>query len=399
MKFKHRLQAALRFFAFAFYPRTTLIVCSVLTVVVLLILRIAMSAVDADSLLYDLLFALTTGAVASFIVSIVVELSGNYKNNKLAWHELQDYYAAITDYEITKQVHMQQTSAQRAEKRALNEWIAEEGSIEEEEEELPKDIVQSTWKQLPTLIPILKRTFEEKKGFLSEKEIMELNSILLDYRQIRSEVHLKLMMSPLLHNALNHPDEDFLEGLYPKNILEDIPAWMRMHLAEEECRQAMERLTDSILADGFLMEQYMKGYDISERALEEGDSSYEEASLTADSKAGNTGVHDAEDVEDYDCSEPEDEESFRALHDEMKRIMEEEHRPFASRLLSQCCYHIAESMDALEQCVLKKPYYGIQLKIQRKDAEKEMFRDPISEQVYLAEKKRLRRHLENQKTK
>ena len=116
MRFKYRLQAALQFFAFAFYPKTTLIVCSVFTVIVLAILSIAMSAVSADSMLYDLLFALTTGAVASFIVSIVVELSGNYKNNKLAWYELQDYYTAAISYENTKRMQMYQTLAQIAKK-------------------------------------------------------------------------------------------------------------------------------------------------------------------------------------------------------------------------------------------------------------------------------------------
>lgn len=55
-------------------------------------------------------FALTTGAVGSSIVSFVVELTSNYRHNKLAWYELQDYYSAIEEFEITKQVKMQNTS-------------------------------------------------------------------------------------------------------------------------------------------------------------------------------------------------------------------------------------------------------------------------------------------------
>ena len=404
MRLKYRLQAALQFFTFAFYPKTTLIVCLVFTVFVLAILGIGMSAVSADSMLYDLLFALTTGAVASFIVSIVVELSGNYKNNKLAWYELQDYYAAVTDYETTKWVHMHQTSAQIAKKKALDEFIAAGGIVETDEDDQQKDVVQSTWEQLPTLIPVLKRTLEDKKAFLGETEILELNSIMLDYRQIRSNVHTKLMMSPILHNVVNHPDEDFLNGSYPKNILEDIPEWMRTQLAGEENQRALDRLTDAILSDGFLLRQYMKGYEISEQILNRRSDSHGEASVDVHSERigvgeGSERADGEEYAYDYDFSEPKDEETFRTLHDEMDRQMDENWNPSVSWHISQCCYNIAKSIDALEKSILRKPYYSIQLKMNQDDSKKKALLDPISKQVYEAEKKRLNRLLEQQKTK
>ena len=56
MKMKYRIKEAMQFLFFAFYPRTTL----------------------------------------------VVEMSNNYRHNKLAWYELQDYYSAVMKYESYK---------------------------------------------------------------------------------------------------------------------------------------------------------------------------------------------------------------------------------------------------------------------------------------------------------
>lgn len=43
-----------------------------------------MAITPEESEFYNIIFALTTGAVASFLVSFVVELSSNYRHNKLA---------------------------------------------------------------------------------------------------------------------------------------------------------------------------------------------------------------------------------------------------------------------------------------------------------------------------
>ena len=52
-----------------------------------------------------------------------MELTSNYKHNKLAWHELGEYYLTLINYENTKQVMMQQTPSQQAERKAYEEYI------------------------------------------------------------------------------------------------------------------------------------------------------------------------------------------------------------------------------------------------------------------------------------
>ena len=116
MRLKNRLNETLCFLSFAFYPKTTLIACVIFSVIVVIILGVAMTITPEGTGFYNIVFALTTGAVASFFVSFVVELSNNYRHNKLAWYELKEYYSTVMDYESHKQVMMKLTPHQRAEK-------------------------------------------------------------------------------------------------------------------------------------------------------------------------------------------------------------------------------------------------------------------------------------------
>ena len=61
------------------------------------------------------------------------------------------------------------------------------------------------------------------------------------------------------------------------------------------------------------------------------------------------------DADDYDFSEPEDEEEFKALHEEQGRILIEENKPFVSWHISRCCSDMAESINTLERAMLKQP--------------------------------------------
>ena len=183
------MKKARQFLAFAFYPKTTLIACTIFSAIVIGILGIAMATVPQNSNWYNIIFALTTGAAGSFFVSFVVELAANYRHNKLAWFELQEYYSAVMKYESYKQIKMRMTPHQRAEKKAYEEFVAAGGIEEIAEYDKPKDIVQITWQQLPELLPVLKRTFNDKKEFLSEEEIIELEYILTDYVSIGVRPH------------------------------------------------------------------------------------------------------------------------------------------------------------------------------------------------------------------
>ena len=103
---------------------------------------------------------------------------------------------------------MQHNPSQRAEKKAHDEFVAAGGKDDLDEEDKPKDLIQTTWKQLPKIIPVLRKTLDDKKAFLSDTGINELKNIMADFSEIRSEIKTLIMLSPLLHNVLNHPDEE-----------------------------------------------------------------------------------------------------------------------------------------------------------------------------------------------
>lgn len=353
MRFKYRIKEAFHFLLFAFYPKTTLIACSVFFAIVITILGIVMAVIPRESNWYDIVFALTTGAAGSFFVSFVVELGSNYRHNKLAWYELQEYYSAVINYELHKKVMMQRTLHQREEKKAHEKFAASSGAEEIDEEDKPKDIIQITWKQLPNIIPVFRQTFNDKKEFLSDTEINELKNILSDYEQIQFVIQERILMSPMGYDALNHPDENYLKSVYPSDVIKNMPEWMRKSLSGKESQKACRLYAEEILSDDFLLSQFMKNYDISQNSLDV----YQDG-------IDNLEEREPEEVDydELDFSEPDDEETFRAQNEEFDKQMELEQRPFVNWHLSKCCENISESVDIIEKSIMKKPCYGIMIK-------------------------------------
>lgn len=374
------MKEKIAFLAFVFYPATTLINCTVFSVIVIAILGTLMVTAEPNSAWYNIIFSLTTGAVASFFVSIIVEMSSNFKHNKLAWHELQEYYRALMQYEGNKQVAMQLTPHQRAENKAYEEYVAAGGREEKTEEDKPKDIIQTIWREIPEIIPVFKRTISEKKEFLSEKEIEELEIILSEYETIRFAVKERILMSPMTYDALNNPDEEYLKSIYTANVIKNMPEWIKTDLARKESEKACECYIDAILSDTYLLQEFMKNYDVSENGLNQYRDEIDEQEI-------------AEDIEsDFEYNEQEAEEAFRRKIEESDQQMEIEDRPFWSHQLSQCCRNIAESVDKLEKCVAKKPYYGMLMKAWR-NSQYEPIDDEISKMAYESEKSRLEKEL------
>lgn len=256
------------FLSFAFYPKTTLIACVIFSVIVVTILGVVMTITPEGTGFYNIVFALTTGAVASFFVSFVVELSNNYRHNKLAWYELKEYYSTVMDYESHKQVMMKLTPHQRAEKKAHEEFVAAGGIEETDEYDQPKDIIQITWERLPNMMPVFKQTLNDKKQFLSDIEIDELESIISEYKQIQSFVYKRILMSPMYYDALNNPDENYLASIYPNDILKNMPTWIRKYLSSTESQKACERYVEAIFSDFTLLSQYMENYEISQKGID-----------------------------------------------------------------------------------------------------------------------------------
>ena len=96
---KTKIRELLKFGRFALYPPITLLVCTIISGLFVTLLGIAMIVFSQKSNWYNIVFALATGAIASFFVSFIVEQTSNYKHNKLAWHEFGEYYLTLINYE------------------------------------------------------------------------------------------------------------------------------------------------------------------------------------------------------------------------------------------------------------------------------------------------------------
>ena len=387
MRLKNRLNETLCFLSFAFYPKTTLIACVIFSVIVVTILGVVMTITPEGTGFYNIVFALTTGAVVSFFVSFVVELSNNYRHNKLAWYELKEYYSTVMDYESHKQVMMKLTPHQRAEKKAHEEFVAAGGIEETDEYDQPKDIIQITWERLPNMMPVFKQTLNDKKQFLSDIEIDELESIISEYKQIQSFVYKRILMSPMYYDALNHPDENYLASIYPNDILKNMPTWIRKYLSSTESQKACERYVEAIFSYFTLLSQYMENYEISQKGID----AYKDELDKVEAEVEPEDI----DYEDVDFSEPEDEETFRRQNEIIDQQMEREERPFTSWVISESCQKIGKSIDILEQSIMKKPYYGMMIKY-FSDSANEPIDDIMSISTYEYEKRQLDKKLKKQ---
>ena len=378
MKLKYRIQVATQFLSFAFYPRTTLLSCLAATIVIDLLLGWLMTRTVDGSGLYNVLFALITGATASFLVSIVVEMSSNYRHNLLAWQELQQYYSAVSQYESMKQVLLGNTAHQMAEKKAREDFLDDSGMLEEYDDLGESDLIQATWKQLPEIIPIMTETLERKKAFLSGDEIDELRDLVRNYKEIRYMVNSRIRRN-LLYDTLNHPDEKFLVGIYPQNIIDNLPDWIKWSIASNESQKAIDAVTDAIMQDAFMLSRYMEDYDISQHAID----SYESKT---DEELPESDVEDDLDEEDEEEEIAEDEAMFRARVEAMNEQMEVEDCPFVSWNISTSCSKIAHCIDELEKSIMKKPYVGWHIKMIKKSADKP-WDSQWSKKAYANEKK------------
>lgn len=387
MRLKNRLNETLCFLSFAFYPKTTLIACVIFSVIVVTILGVAMTITPEGTGFYNIVFALTTGAVASFFVSFVVELSNNYRHNKLAWYELKEYYSTVMDYESYKQVMMKLTPHQRAEKKAHEEFVAAGGIEEIDEYDQPKDIIQITWERLPNMMPVFKQTLNDKKQFLSDIEIDELESVISEYKQIQSFIYRQILMSPMYYDALNHPDENYLASIYPNDILKNMPTWIRKFLSSTESQKACEQYVEAILSDFTLLSQYMENYEISQKGMD----AYKDELDKTEAEVEPEDI----DYEDVDFSEPEDEETFRRQNEIIDQQMEREERPFTSWVISESCQKIGKSIDVLEQSIMKKPYYRMIIKY-FSDSANEPIDDIMLISTYEYKKRRLDKKLKKQ---
>lgn len=79
----------------------------------------------------------------------------------------------------------------------------------------------------------------------------------------------------------------------------------------------------------------------------------------------------------------------------MYKQMEQEEIPFTSWVISESCLKIAESIDVLEQSIMKKPYYGMQIKYLSNFAN-ESIDDIMSIGTYESEKRWLDKKLKKQ---
>lgn len=176
-------------FKYLFYPSTSIVLTLIVGLVVLVVMFIVLSTFEKGAVGYDISFALLTGVIASIPIAIALEMANNLKSNKLAWYELYDYHKTLIDYKyICKDI---------------------------------KDDKTISFLYLYMLAPIFINTLENKKEFLTYKEIDYLEEFRHEYESIKL-----LIKDYLRKNIKEDRIEDNLDNTINKvmyeNKLDDI---------------------------------------------------------------------------------------------------------------------------------------------------------------------------------
>lgn len=351
MNIKDSLKVIIQFIVFAFYPMITLVVCSIFTFILFLILIIVSNMIPKDSIGYSIVYALATGAIGSFFVSIIVEMSSNYRHNKLAFNELQDYYQIFIYFEIEKQTSLQHLHTQGNGKKALDKYKLASDKLENCLFEA-NDIIEFTWQQLHEVIPIMKNALENKKEFLSNKEIKWISSIVSNYKAIRRDLLFILETFSLIPYD-NTIQEEVLYSKYSRNIVDSIDPYIKNKLLQKERTDYLNHFLDVIMSDDYLLKAFFCDYDISQNGLD----NYKQEEEVDDYSTFESSLHKSNDFTSYE-KEGDIEENLLEMNEKLKSVL--------TFHICTCCSNIFNGIEHLEKIILKKPYYGMMLKYSQK---------------------------------
>lgn len=161
------------------------------------------------SILYQVSFALSTGAVASGIVSIVVEMSNNYEKNRKRLRQLSDYFSAVASYEMHKRAVMHtygkeveedgESSVVLAWQKALQrlddkiKGYAEDGE-DMKETGLTALEIAGIANQVTEIGAVFKKIRDADADMLTTEEYEEVSIVLSTIKMMRDSISIALMM-------------------------------------------------------------------------------------------------------------------------------------------------------------------------------------------------------------
>lgn len=161
-----------------------------------------------DGILYQVSFALSTGAIASGIVSIVVEMSNNYEKNRKRLRQLSDYFSTIASYEMHKRAMMRtykEEAEEEAESSGISAWQeaieqfdkkmeehAEEGEEVNRVGRTPFEIAGIA-NQVTKVAEVFRKTHDTKADMLTTEEYEEIDNVLSNVKMICDMLSIALM--------------------------------------------------------------------------------------------------------------------------------------------------------------------------------------------------------------
>lgn len=181
-----------------------------------------------DSILYQVSFALSTGAIASGIVSIVVEMSNNYEKNRKRLRQLSDYFLTIASYEMRKRAMMRTYKEEAEEETEGSEISAWQEAIEkfdkkmEEYAEEGEEVnrvgrtsleIAGIANQVTKVADVFRKVHDTEADLLTTEEYEEIDSVLSNVNMICGMLSIALMSDD------GQDITEYKKSLFPKRAV------------------------------------------------------------------------------------------------------------------------------------------------------------------------------------
>lgn len=164
---------------------------------------------ETGSILYQVSFALSTGAVASGIVSIVVEMSNNYEKNRKRLRQLSDYFSAVASYEMHKRAVMHTYGEEMEEDGGSSVVLAWQEAIRQFDQDMEADAVDGEKitkigrtaleitgiaKQVTEMGAVFRKVRDQDADMLTTEEYEEILFVLSTIKMMCDSISIALMI-------------------------------------------------------------------------------------------------------------------------------------------------------------------------------------------------------------
>ena len=279
IRLKNKIWMLRKNVAMAFCPAFVILFSFALMIAFISVMIVIMSFFKSGDLIYTICNNLILGASASFVVAIVLEIANNYRINRRKDLELSEFYGYLYSFLDDRIFEMglgDYSSLKKYFTEPLENPVARPGETPKDDQLAPKDEIQVLWSHFPEFIKSCSDVFENKREYLSHRELNALSDIMYSYSSFIKRFLRTGIFAGLIESSQGQKDNYLLKQWIPSNMYPYISDEFKNALHDYEFDQALDKIMDIIFDSKELMRVAFDHFEVGEKYIIDED---EEASV------------------------------------------------------------------------------------------------------------------------